>query len=148
MTILLPLLSMLLMAALAIYFTQNNKPSSQDEAARRYDRDAGYKSFGKLQPADEPVIEPGSLVRFKGVGAYTTDAFFMGAGIYYIVCQFPPQTRINVDLMNMQDASIKTIASVSGFTTLSFSVRVSQKYCLHILTNEADAQWAVLIKPF
>jgi hypothetical protein len=147
MTIWLPLLGIILIVALVVYLNMNSTTAPRAGDERRYGG-GSYKSYGKLEPAEEPKAELGTLATFKGTGPLTSDTFFMGAGIYYIVCQFPPQTRINVDLMNVQDASVKTIASVSGFATLSFSVKVSQKYCLHILTNENDAQWAVLIKPF
>ncbi len=95
-----------------------------------------------------PKVTPDLLLTFKGDGVQRTDSFFLASAIYRIEYQFPPTTKVKLELVSTDGSIHKLLANKSGFDSSSFHVQTAKYYVLDIAPETPDATWVILIKPF
>jgi hypothetical protein len=158
------ILAVMLFVGLLVYLLIDNRirnprsrPGSWHPLDRKRDRtdlhqDApGYKSYGKLdreRPA-APKDKEDEVRRypFTGVGTQTTVFVFLDSGVYYLVCQFPNDQKLTVDLVTEGEDARKTITTTAGYATVSFSVKAAHRYAFHVQADNSETKWTILVKP-
>lgn len=150
---LLPILGIILIVAFIVYMntqqnTGNSHPLTRNRDRSDLHKDApGYKSYGKLEKPEIAEEEEVRRYPFKGTGTLTTEPVYLDSGVYYLVCQFPDDAKITVDLLNEEGGLIKTITTIAGFNSVSFSIKTARKYAFHVQPERDAVQWALLVKP-
>lgn len=116
-------------------FGQREKPEAS----------TGYKPSVRTST---PKVTPDLLLTFKGAGAQRTKSFFLESAIYRIEYQFPPTTKVKMELLSEDVGTRKLLANKAGFDSSTFHVQTAKYYVLDIAPETEKANWAVLIKPF
>jgi hypothetical protein len=85
----------------------------------------------------------------KSTGSYTSESVYMECAIYRISYQFPQDVKVKVDLVSTDGKSRKTIiVNKAGYNSSTFNVEMSKYYVFEVEPAQADAHWALIIKPF
>ena len=109
------------------------------------DASTGYKPSVRT---GTPKVTPDLLLTFKGDGAQRTESFFLECAIYRIEYQFPPTTKVKMELVSADGSTRKLLANKAGFDSSTFHVQTAKYYVLDIAPETQEATWAVLMKPF
>ena len=99
--------------------------SSLFGARQKPEASTGYKPSVRV---DTPKVTPDLLLTFKDDGAQRTEAFFLASAIYRIEYQFPPTTKVKLELVSADGSTRKLLANKSGFDSSSFHVQTAKYY--------------------